>query len=115
MCSLFVFTDSGGPSLGFHPQRGTKYPVTPGIPTTRKAERETLRYAALSEQRHRLRAPLNHVLGYTETLIEDASEARNAIALEALRQIHSTARGALSDINVALANRDSVEAQEVQA
>jgi DNA-binding response OmpR family regulator len=48
-------------------------------------------------------------------LIEDASEAHNAAALEALRQIHSTARGALADINAALSNRDAVEPAEIQA
>jgi DNA-binding response OmpR family regulator len=69
----------------------------------------------LSELRHNLRTPVNHVLGYTEMLIEDASEARNAAALEALRQIHSTARGALADINAALSNRDSVEPAQIQA
>jgi DNA-binding response OmpR family regulator len=69
----------------------------------------------LSELRHNVRSPLNHVLGYSEMLIEVASEVRNAAALEALRQIHSTARAALSDINEALANRDEVDASEVEA
>jgi signal transduction histidine kinase len=74
---------------------------------------EPLRHAALSELRHNLRTPINHVLGYTEMLIEDASEARNHAALEALRQIHSTARGALGDVNAALANREAVSRAEI--
>ena len=89
--------------------------MTPGIPTARTGQTQPLRNAALAELRHNLRTPVNHVLGYTEMLIEDASEARNAAALEALRQIHSTARGALADINAALSNRDSVEPAEIQA
>jgi DNA-binding response OmpR family regulator len=89
--------------------------VTPGIPTVQKGQTQTLQNAALSELRHNLRTPINHVLGYTEMLIEDASEAHNGAALEALRQIHFTARGALADINAALSNRDAVEAHEIQA
>jgi DNA-binding response OmpR family regulator len=93
-----------------------KIPVTPGIPTAQKGPTtQALRNAALSELRHNLRTPVNHVLGYTEMLIEDASEARNAAALEALRQIHSTARGALADINAALANREAVDQQEIHS
>jgi DNA-binding response OmpR family regulator len=94
--------------------RVKKIPVTPGIPTAQTGQTHTLRNAALSELRHNLRTPVNHVLGYAEMLIEDASEAHNVPALEALRQIHSTARGALSDINAALSNRDSVEQLEIQ-
>ena len=55
------------------------------------------------------------MLGYSEILLEDASEAHNNLALESLRQIHSTARGALSDINLALSNRESVERAEIAA
>jgi DNA-binding response OmpR family regulator len=95
--------------------RVKKIPVSPGIPTAREGTTQTLRHAALSELRHNLRTPVNHVLGYTEMLIEDASEAHNAAALEALRQIHSTARGALADILAALSNRDAVEPAEIQA
>jgi signal transduction histidine kinase len=76
---------------------------------------ETLAQAALSELRHNLRTPVNHILGYTELLLEDASDARNSAALEPLRQIHSTARAALTDINLALAKRDSVDRAEVDA
>jgi two-component system NtrC family sensor kinase len=74
---------------------------------------ENLKHAALSELRHNLRTPVNHILGYAELLIEDASDARNAAALDPLRQIHSTARAALADVNQSLAGRDSVERAEV--
>ncbi len=74
---------------------------------------ENLQHAALSELRHNLRTPVNHILGYAELLIEDASDARNAAALDPLRQIHSTARAILADVNQALAGRESVERAEV--
>jgi len=48
-------------------------------------------------------------------LIEDASDAHNAAALDALRHIHSAARAALSDVNEMLGNRDAVEREEVRA
>jgi two-component system NtrC family sensor kinase len=77
--------------------------------------RESLEQAALSELRHNLRTPVNHILGYTELLIEDASDARHTAALDPLRQVHSTARAALADINTALAGRDSVDGAEIDA
>src|SRR5690349_19800196 len=86
---------------------GRKYPVTPGT--------ETIENAALSELRHNLRTPVNHMLGYTELLIEDAQEARKTAALEPLRQIHSSARAALADINQALGKKNSVVRAEVVA
>jgi sigma-B regulation protein RsbU (phosphoserine phosphatase) len=76
---------------------------------------ETLEHAALSELRHNLRTPVNHILGYAELLIEDASDARNAAALDPLRQIHSTARAALADINQSLSQREAVGRPEVDA
>ena len=86
---------------------GKKIPVSP--------KPETLEHAALAELRHNLRTPVNHILGYAEMLIEDASDARNAAALDPLRQIHSTARAALVDINHALTQRESVARAEVSA
>jgi two-component system NtrC family sensor kinase len=92
-----------------------KYHVTSGTNLTNNHSTEPLQHAALAELRHNLRTPVNHILGYSEMLIEDASEAHNDLALESLRQIHSTTRGALADINSALANRESVERTEVDA
>jgi len=74
---------------------------------------EPIQHAALSELRHNLRTPVNHILGYSELLIEDASDARNTAALDALRQIHSAARAALADINLSLAGRDAVERADI--
>jgi signal transduction histidine kinase len=89
--------------------------VTPGTHLTTNRSTDPIEHAALAELRHNLRTPINHILGYAELLIEDASEARNNAALESLRQIHSTVRGALADINSALANRESVKRSEVDA
>jgi two-component system, NtrC family, sensor kinase len=71
--------------------------------------------AALSELRHSLRTPVNHILGYSEMLIEDATALANAPLLEALREAHSTARAILAAINAALANRESVPSSEIAA
>ena len=86
---------------------GKKIPVSP--------KPETLEQAALSELRHNLRTPVNQILGYAEFLIEDASDGRHAAALDPLRQIHSTARAALADINQSLAQREAVVRAEVSA
>jgi len=76
---------------------------------------ETVEQAALSELRHNLRTPVNHMLGYAEMLIEDATEAGNTTLLEAVREVHSTARALLADINGALSNREKVTAAEIAA
>jgi signal transduction histidine kinase len=56
---------------------------------------------------------VNHILGYAELLIEDASDAKLNAAVEPLREIHSVARAALADINQSLGKRESVEPAEV--
>jgi signal transduction histidine kinase len=78
------------------------------------AEAPTLQQADLAELRHNLRTPLNHVIGYAELLIEDASGANPGV-LDPLRHIHSAAKAALSDINGALSNRAAVERAELSA
>ena len=83
------------------------------MPNGEDAQAGPLRNADLAELRHNLRTPINQALGYAELLIEDASDAGHANALEALRHIHSAARAALSDINDGLGNRDAVEQSEI--
>jgi two-component system, NtrC family, sensor kinase len=90
-----------------------KYPLT--LEPTPDPSAGTVQNAALSELRHNLRTPVNHILGYAEMLIEDASAAGNTAVADALREVHSTARAALADINSALSNRDSVPAVDVAA
>jgi two-component system, NtrC family, sensor kinase len=78
-------------------------------------EAPRVQQADLAELRHNLRTPLNHVIGYSELLIEDASSGNNAGVLDPLRHIHSAAKAALAEINGALSNRDSVERAEWNA
>ncbi len=74
-----------------------------------------LQHADLAELRHNLRTPINHIIGYSELLIEDASSAGNSIVLDPLRHIHSAAKAALADINDTLSNRESVERSVLDA
>lgn len=71
--------------------------------------------ADLAELRHNLRTSLNHVIGYSELLIEDASGGRYIAALDPLRHIHSAGKASLADVNGALSNRESVERHELDA
>lgn len=91
-----------------------KYLVTSGH-TPKLRSGETIAQSELAELRHNLRTPVNHILGYSEMLIEDAIAAQNTRVTEALRDAHVTAHGALSDINAALSNRESVPGEEIDA
>jgi two-component system NtrC family sensor kinase len=88
--------------------------VTPPAPSPKQSKTGPLRNADLAELRHNLRTPVNHVLGYAEMLIEDASLGNQGATLDALRHIHSAARGVLADVNRSLSNRDSVERSVIQ-
>jgi signal transduction histidine kinase len=78
-------------------------------------ESKPLQHADLAELRHNLRTPLNHMIGYSELLIEDASTGRNAASLDPLRHIHSAAKASLADINQSLSNKVSVERAELDS
>ena len=56
--------------------------------------------ASLAHLRHELRTPLNHVLGYSEMLLEDASEA-SELAAE-LRQVRGEGRMLLAAVEDSL-------------
>jgi signal transduction histidine kinase len=77
--------------------------------TTCVQDTNPLRNADLAEMRHNLRTPINHVLGYTEMLLEDAGEHGDGQTTEHLKCIHSVARGVLAAVNETLGNRDQVE------
>jgi signal transduction histidine kinase len=51
-----------------------------------------VRVRPVAELRHDLRTPLNHIIGYGEMLMEDAEDRSDTASVEALRQIHATAR-----------------------
>lgn len=52
---------------------------------------------ALAELRHRLRTPLNHILGYSEMLLEDAAALPEDVAKE-LRVIHKSGEHVLNAV-----------------
>jgi two-component system, NtrC family, sensor kinase len=95
--------------------RSRKYAVTPRNAPMDRHEDSALQHADLAELRHNLRTPLNHVIGYSELLIEDASGGRHAVALDPLRHIHSAGKASLSEINGVLSNRESVDRSELGA
>jgi adenylate cyclase len=59
----------------------------------------TLKDESLSEARHNLRTPINHILGYGEMLMEDAADQGQEELLPDLRQILDDGRRALAVIN----------------
>jgi len=62
----------------------------------------TLTVEAQAQLRHDLRTPLNHIIGYTEMLLEDAADASLANRRARLEQALAGARTALELINAAL-------------
>src|SRR6266568_7621739 len=57
---------------------------------------------SLSEARHNLRTPINHILGYSEMLMEDAEDQGKQQLLDDFRQIVEDGKLALAIINGAL-------------
>jgi diguanylate cyclase (GGDEF)-like protein len=66
---------------------------------------ETFKYESLAHLRHELRTPVNHILGYSELLIEDAEERHLEAFVPAFQQIQSGGRQLLESIQTALAER----------
>jgi adenylate cyclase len=62
----------------------------------------TLKNETLSEARHNLRTPINHILGYSEMLMEDAEDQGKQQLLDDFRQIVEDGKLALAIINGAL-------------
>ena len=52
----------------------------------------------LAETRHQLRTPLNHIIGYSEMLIEDAEENHLEHFAADLRKIHAAGKQLLGEI-----------------
>src|SRR6185437_16347503 len=57
---------------------------------------------ALAHLRHELHTPLNHIIGFSEMLIEEADETGTADLLPAYRQVHQQARNLLERIDALL-------------
>lgn len=68
---------------------------------------------ALAELRHDLRTPLNHVIGYTEMLLEDAADPALASRRAPLEQTLAAARQALGLINATLGSARNAGAPEI--
>lgn len=62
----------------------------------------TLTGEGLSEARHNLRTPINHILGYGEMLMEDAADQGHAQSVADLQQILDDGKLALAVINGAM-------------
>lgn len=57
---------------------------------------------AVAQLRHDLRTPINHIIGYSEMLLEDAEEVGNESIAADLKRIHSAAQELLGLINTRL-------------
>src|ERR1017187_2444374 len=71
---------------------------------------------ALKHLRHDLRTPINHILGYTEILLEEYEEGGSDGIAKALREIHAGGRTLLDWIQSALGeNFGSVSGGQLEA
>ncbi|MFM8715269.1 MAG: histidine kinase dimerization/phospho-acceptor domain-containing protein, partial [Spartobacteria bacterium] len=57
---------------------------------------------AVAQLRHDLRTPVNHIIGYSEMLLEDAEEDANESSAADLKKIRSAAQELLEVINTRL-------------
>src|SRR5688500_12912021 len=58
--------------------------------------------AGLRELRHELRTPINHIMGYSELLLEEAEETGLGGLVPDLEAVHAAGKRALGLINSAL-------------
>src|ERR1700686_1085599 len=73
---------------------------------------ETLERGLLAHLRHELRTPVNHILGYSELLIEDASQRHLEAFIPVFQKIQSGGHKLLESIQATLAEKAG-SAQEV--
>jgi adenylate cyclase len=66
---------------------------------------KTLESGLLANLRHELRTPVNHILGYSELLIEDAAQRHLEAFIPAFQQIQSGGRQLLHSIQTTLAEK----------
>lgn len=66
-----------------------------GVQTSAEAQSSM---ATLAETRHQLRTPLNHIIGYSEMLIEEAEENQLKHFAADLRKIHAAGKQLLGDL-----------------
>jgi DNA-binding response OmpR family regulator len=76
---------------------------------------EAQRWIATSaEMRHQLRTPLNHIIGYSEMLIEEADENQLERFAADMRKIHAAGKQLLADLNQLFGSK-SKQSQPVSA
>jgi two-component system, NtrC family, sensor kinase len=73
--------------------------------------KDSLTGEALAHLRHELRTPINHILGYTEILLEEAEESGLGAYAPALRDMNAGGRRLLEWIQATLADGSVTEAQ----
>src|SRR5580658_4750846 len=77
---------------------------------------EALKPESLAYLRHELRTPVNHILGYSELLIEDAGERHLEAFIPVFQQIQSGGRQLLDSIQTTLAGKTgSVQKADLDA
>jgi adenylate cyclase len=75
------------------PERGGR-PESDGAPAPRRGSAEIFRTL-----RHDLRTPINHIIGYSELLLEEAGDRNRAGLTPDLRKIHAAGRQLLALLN----------------
>jgi len=68
--------------------------------------------------KHELRTPINHIIGYSEMLIEDLDSRSDAAALSALQIVFDAGKGMLAAVNAqigAASDPESFVSSEVRA
>jgi diguanylate cyclase (GGDEF)-like protein len=77
---------------------------------------ENFKSGLLADLRHELRTPVNHILGYSELLIEDAAERHLEAFIPAFQQIQSGGRHLLDSIQTVLSEKtDPVQELDLRA
>ncbi|NDG72500.1 MAG: response regulator, partial [Proteobacteria bacterium] len=67
---------------------------------------------AVAQLRHDLRTPVNHIIGYSEMLLEDAEESGNDSSAEDLKKIRGAAQSLLGLINTRLSSSGVADISE---
>jgi signal transduction histidine kinase len=67
----------------------------------------------LRNVKHELRTPVNHILGYSELLLESAQDAGDEILVRQARSIHADGRKLVDLIDKSLASADQIQPEHM--